>query len=208
MKISLFFPSPRDIKVFLAQEQKLDYSYPEVGASQSDGPFHYDNDYNHIVLGRGEEIWERAKVVLREWKQFPAPWTTINPVNAPLREKETVAVLFRIWGLWFTNSARIIYVLDEDSRFGFAYGTLPGHIETGEECFWIEKDGEGKVSYHIRAFSRPRHWLVRLGYPVARWYQKKFVLDSMRQVYELVNRESYLVNVSTKKINDVTESGK
>jgi uncharacterized protein (UPF0548 family) len=28
---------------------------------------------------------------------------------------------------------RVVYVLDEPERRGFAYGTLPGHPESGEE---------------------------------------------------------------------------
>ncbi len=53
------------------------------------------------------------------------------------------------------------------SRFGFAYGTLPGHVESGEERFLVEWDrGDDAVWYDILAFSRPNHVLTRLGYPV------------------------------------------
>ena len=57
---------------------------------------------------------------------------------------------------------------------GVAYGTLPGHLETGEERFLIEMDERGVVWYDILAFSRPRRFLVRLGYPYVRRLQKRF----------------------------------
>ena len=63
-------------------------------------------------------------------------------------------------------------------RFGFAYGTLPSHVERGEERFLIEQDDAGQVWYEIAAFSRPRHWLARLGYPLVRRYQSKFRRES------------------------------
>lgn len=49
------------------------------------------------------------------------------------------------------------------ARFGFAYGTLPGHVESGEERFQIEwHRSDDSVWYDILAFSRPNHPLARL----------------------------------------------
>jgi uncharacterized protein (UPF0548 family) len=54
-------------------------------------------------------------------------------------------------------------------RHGFAYGTLPGHAESGEEWFLVEWDRtDGGVCYDILAFSRPQQILARLGYPWVR----------------------------------------
>ena len=66
-------------------------------------------------------------------------------------------------------------------KIGFAYGTLPKHVERGEECFSVEwHHADDTVWYDILAFSRPKHILVRLGYPVARALQARFVRDSMQ----------------------------
>ena len=63
--------------------------------------------------------------------------------------------------------------------FGFAYGTLPSHIERGEERFLVECDPvDGSVWYDILAFSQPRHVLAKLGYPYVRRMQKRFGRDS------------------------------
>ena len=100
-------------------------------------------------------------------------------------------------GLWWVNAARIAYVVDEPvestedavAKFGFAYGTLPGHVETGEELFLVEWDqATDAVTYNILAFSRPRHPLVRLGRPLVRRLQQRFREDSAAAMQRWVNR--------------------
>jgi uncharacterized protein (UPF0548 family) len=74
------------------------------------------------------------------------------------------------------------------TKFGFAYGTLPEHAESGEERFLIEWDrGENSVWYDILAFSRPRHWLARLGYPLTRRLQARFRRDSAAAMLKAVS---------------------
>jgi uncharacterized protein (UPF0548 family) len=119
---------------------------------------------------------------------FPSPWTNVVPASATIHAGQTVAVLIRVFGLWWLNSARVVYMIDEpDRRFGFAYGTLPGHIEAGEERFLVEKDENGVVWYDLRAISRPRFWLTRLGYPLVRRQQRRFARDSQRAMRAWVN---------------------
>ena len=76
------------------------------------------------------------------------------------------------------NAAKIVYVVEAPRRFGFAYGTLPGHVESGEERLLIELADDDSVWYDILAFSRPNHFLTRLGYPFVRRLQKRFSRDS------------------------------
>jgi uncharacterized protein (UPF0548 family) len=74
-------------------------------------------------------------------------------------------------------------------RFGFAYGTLAEHAESGEERFTVEWDrDEDTVWYDILAFSRPRNSLARLGYPLSRLLQKRFAKDSKAAMLEAVTR--------------------
>ena len=72
-------------------------------------------------------------------------------------------------------------------KFGFAYGTLPGHVESGEERFLIEWNlADDNVWYDVLAFSKPNHILTRLGYPVARRMQKRFGRDSAAAMLKAV----------------------
>ncbi len=187
MRSSFSIPQKKYLDSFLKEQKPLPYSYREIGQTTSGQVANYDNDHNSILLGKGENVWLNAKNAIDNWQQFPADWTQIYPNTTPLKKGEVVAVLFRVLGLWWTNSARIVYTFDEPNRYGFAYGTLPGHIEKGEEVFWIEKDTEGNIYYHIKAFSTPSLWLVRLAYPFARWNQKRFVRDSKIRMKKLAN---------------------
>ncbi|MEO6037944.1 MAG: DUF1990 domain-containing protein [Saprospiraceae bacterium] len=186
---TLSAPDSPAIRDFLGAQAALDFSYPGVGGTLSGAaPAGFDQDFNSLELGRGEAVWAAAKAAVRQWQMFPGGWAFIRPADTPIRPGEVVAMVARVIGIWWLNSCRIVYVLDDDRRFGFAYGTLPGHAECGEELFLVERDQAGGVRYSIRAFSQPRHWLARLGYPLARAYQRKFVRDSKASMQRFVNR--------------------
>ena len=70
-----------------------------------------------------------------------------------------------------TAAARVVYVVDDVNRKGFAYGTLPGHPESGEESFIVERTEDGSVWLEISAFSRPANALWWIVYPVLRLSQ-------------------------------------
>jgi uncharacterized protein (UPF0548 family) len=119
---------------------------------------------------------------LDRWEHFSLGWIEAWPADAPIHRGEVVAVVARAFGQWSVNASRIVYVVDQTGptrRYGFAYGTLPGHVESGEERFIIEWDqATGTVWYDILAFSRPRHVLARIGYPLVRRLQKRFGRES------------------------------
>lgn len=165
---------------FLEYQKQADYSYPYVEGTKGEYPQGFDHDRNKVFLGEGKECFAKAKQGIQMWSMFPPSWTMIFPKQAPIQENTTVGMAFRLFGIWWVNSCRIVYTIDEKRRFGFAYGTLPEHIERGEELFLVEMDEEDKVWYHIQAFSKPRHWLVRLGYWFARSQQRRFVQHSFK----------------------------
>jgi len=187
MKFQIYKPTYSSLTPFLKHQAERNYNYSATEGTKSPPVKGYDNDHSFIVLGDGEVVWEKAKAVLQSWQQFPSSWTKVEPNSTPLEKGKVVAVLFRLFGLWFINSARIVYTLNSDKQYGFAYGTLPGHVEKGEECFWIERDASGQVTYHIRAFSQPACWIVWLGYPIARYFQRRFVKQSLAHMKKCCN---------------------
>ncbi len=176
-------PSADVIAKFISVARNLPFSYDEVGATKGDIPAGYTVDRNHIQLGSGEEVFGRAVVALRQWKQFDLGWVHMAPPNTPLETDAVVAILTNHFGFWSLNACRVVYLIDEDGpvkKFGFAYGTLSNHVERGEERFTIEwRQRDDSVWYDILAFSRPNQPLVRLGFPLARLLQKRFVRDSL-----------------------------
>ena len=187
MKVTFSMPKPQKLVDFLQNQQNKPYSYQNVGGSNDGLQKGFNNDHNFVNLGHGEQVWVNAKNALKNWKQFPASWTKIIPNDTLLMKSKTVAVLFKLFGIWWINSARIVYSIDEKDKFGFAYGTLQGHLEKGEELFLIERDQNGEIFYHIKAFSKPDYWFVWMVFPLARYFQRRFVKESMKIMQQLSN---------------------
>ena len=150
----------------------------------------YAVDHTRIKLGEGEEVFTKAKAALGRWEHFRLGWVEVWSPETPIQTGEVVAVIARNLGLWWLNACRIVYVVDEEEpirRYGFAYGTLPDHAETGEERFLVEWDrASGEVWYDILAFSRPHRLLTRLGYPYVRRVQKRFAKESAAAMLKAV----------------------
>jgi uncharacterized protein (UPF0548 family) len=172
-------PAERDVVEFISAQRDLPFTYSEVGATNTTPPAGYNIDHNRIQLGEGEAIYRRAVEALKNWRQFDLGWVTIVPRDVAVEAGATVAVKARAFGTWSLNAARVVYVIDEPRRFGFAYGTLPEHVECGEERFLIEFLPDDSVWYDILAFSRPQHPLVKLSSPLARRLQKRFARESL-----------------------------
>ena len=175
-------PAAEAIRAFLAAQARLNLTYSAVGATATSPPAGYVVDHTRMRLGAGEKVFAAAKAALEGWQQFRLGWLEASPADTPIKEGQGVAILARSLGLWWLNACRIVAVVDVDGpvkRFGFAYGTLPDHAGSGEERFLVEWDREDdSVWYDILAFSRPRHFLARLGYPWVRRVQKRFGRES------------------------------
>ena len=175
---------------FLGAQKELPFTYEAVGATAGTPPAGYVVDRTHIKLGEGESVFRSAIAALRRWQQFRLGWVEAWPSDTPIQKGEVVAVMGRAIGVWWLNACRVVYVVDEAgpfSKYGFAYGTLPGHVESGEERFLIEWDREENgVWYDILAFSRPHQFSARLGYPVVRRLQKRFGRDSAASMLRAV----------------------
>ncbi len=189
--LTLRKPAPAALDRFRAAQAALDVTYPAVGATAGTPPAGYVVDHTRVRLGEGEAVFAAARAALAQWEQFRLGWVEAAPADTPLRPGAVVAVVARTFGVYWVNACRVIYAVDEDGpvrRVGFAYGTLPGHAESGEERFLVEWDrATGAVWYDILAFSRPRHPLARLGYPLARRFQRRFARDSAAAMRRAAN---------------------
>jgi uncharacterized protein (UPF0548 family) len=184
-------PSRDDIAKFIALQQPKKFSYPEVGMSRETAPNGYTVDHNRIQLGQGAETFQRAKHAINQWKMFDMPWLQLCWPESRVEPGVTVAVLASHLGFWSMNACRIAYVVEDHvpiEKYGFAYGTLPGHAEIGEERFTVEFDSaDQSVWYDIYAFSRPGA-LTRLAYPFSRALQKRFADDSKAAMFRAAQK--------------------
>ncbi|MCA9506031.1 MAG: DUF1990 domain-containing protein [Myxococcales bacterium] len=184
-------PDSADLRARLETWQRdAGFSYPEVGATRTlDGAIpvaltrRYDIDRHEFVIGRGEGCFERAREALLGWWHFRGvPWLRFVGGETPAHEGQVVASIVRVLGLWLVNPCRVVYLEppgEESRRVRFAYGTLPGHVEAGEERFTVTFDeATGQVRYEIVAFSHPDPLIVRIGRPFARHMQCRFAAAS------------------------------
>ncbi|HMH43063.1 MAG TPA: DUF1990 domain-containing protein [Pyrinomonadaceae bacterium] len=174
-------PTKSAIEKFIDESSNLPLSYHPVGLARESPPG-FNADMASAIVGHGAEVFARARRALTEWRHFELGWVELFPQAASIEPGTVVAVLVHHLGLWSLNGCRVVYELgDEDVwRFGFAYGTLTNHVEMGEESFEVSmaRDTE-EVTYQIRAVSKPRAVLARIGYPYARISQSRFRRDSI-----------------------------
>ncbi len=187
---TLFEPSERRIENFLAAQKDLPFSYKEVGASKGAIPSGYPINHHRIQIGAGANAFARAKKAIRNWTMYQLEWTRLYPIDTSIAAREVVCVVVNHGFCWSINPCRIIYVLEESGgeveRYGFAFGTLPGHSEEGEERFTVEwNHADDSVWYELLSFARPHHFLARIGFPFVRLFQKKFATDSGRAMLAL-----------------------
>lgn len=180
-------PAARDIARFLSSQRNLPFTYSEVGATNTTPPAGYNVDHNRVQLGEGEATYARAVEALKSWRQFDLGWVTTVPRGVAVEAGAMVAVKARAFGTWSLSASRVVYVINESRRFGFAYGTLPDHVERGEERFLIEWLPDNTVWYDILAFSRPQHPLVKLSSPLARLLQQRFARESLSRMKSAAN---------------------
>lgn len=177
--------------------ENADYNYPDLEITKQRDPKGYTVDHNRIQLGEGEAHYEKAVEAVRNWKMFDLGWVrqVRSKDKVPIEPGVIAAVSSAQLGLHTLCLSRIIYTIDDtieiDSqkvkRFGFAYGTLPTHVEAGEERFLIEwNQATDEVWYDVLAFSKPYHILTKIGYFYARMCQKAFGRDTKRVMRETV----------------------
>jgi uncharacterized protein (UPF0548 family) len=163
----------RDITRILPELDAAPLTYREAGATRDRTmPPGYGHVQRDVSLGRGPEVFGRAVAALFDWRMHEEAGLAV--VHSGGRAAPGVVVVLRAgWGPFgLTIPCRVVYTVDADGRCGFAYGTLPGHPERGEEAFVVHREGSGEVGFQIRAFSRPASLVARAGGPLGRRVQK------------------------------------
>lgn len=170
-------PTQNVIDRFLRESQDLPSSYGPVGIVRTPTAAQHLDELT-VAVGRGQADFARARAALLAWKQFDIGWVGTFPRHAPVVVGTIVAVLIRHLGFWSLNGCRVVYSVgspDDSVRFGFAYGTLTNHAESGEDPFEVFLDPRTEdVVYRIRATSRPQATLARFGQPIVRTLQRRF----------------------------------
>lgn len=146
-------------------------TYPEVGATAGELPRGYRHVRAERVIGHGREDFERACDDLLTGMAQRRAGAIVHLSDVPLQEGTRVRMLVRLGPLSFRIPCVVVWAERSAHSCGFAYGTLPGHPERGEERFELRLHSCGDVVFRIIAFSSPGRWFTRLGGPLARSVQ-------------------------------------
>lgn len=154
-------------------------TYPEVGATaDGDLPFGYRRlSRSRAVRGRS---FESAGDQLMTWQVQERAGLRVAASARRAATDEVVLLRLGRGPATVRIPCRVVYTVDETDRTGFAYGTLPGHPESGEELFLLERRGTGAPVLTITAFSRPATLLSRAGGPLARLVQTRMTERYLR----------------------------
>jgi uncharacterized protein (UPF0548 family) len=148
------------------------FTYPDVGATQDDElPAGYAHGRREAVVGHGRAAFDRAVAALFDWRMQKGVGMRVR-ADGPPSEPGTVVVLtagLRRFG--YDIPCRVVWARTDGDEQGFAYGSLPGHPESGEESFVVTLQESGDVVFTTRVFSRLASPLARLGGPVSRAVQ-------------------------------------
>lgn len=163
-------PSP-----VLAAARSASLTYPEVGATvKQELPAGYRHVSDSWVIGEGPHTFDRVAAALLGWQMHRGAGLRVW-ANCPAAEPDVVVVLgIGVAPLRMFAPCRVVYAVREERMRGFAYGTLPGHPERGEEAFVVEHRPDDAVVFHVTAFSRPGTWYMRSAGPLNQLLQDAF----------------------------------
>ena len=141
----------------------LPLTYSEVGATAGPLPAGYHHVQKSAVIGRGRSRFEDAADKGMRWGMLRGAGLRVEATTEVAAVGSEVIVHLGP----VRAPCRVVYLVDDPDRRGFAYGTLPGHAETGEERFVVRYDAAtDEVFADVTAFSRHATWWSRLGSPV------------------------------------------
>ncbi|MEU1084150.1 DUF1990 domain-containing protein [Streptomyces sp. NPDC005908] len=150
-----------------------DFTYDHVGASRD--PDFCPPGFHHLRertrLGEGEKVFRQAAEALLTWELHREMGVGIDA--SAERAAPDVDVTVTLAGV-VKAPCRVVWTVEEHRRAGWAYGTLAGHPECGEEAFVVHRTGDGTVWLTVSAFSKAARWYSRAGGPATRRLQQAY----------------------------------
>ena len=157
-------------------------TYREVGMTAGDLPEGYHHLTRRVLIGYGRQLFTDAGDAVQHWQVQVRAGLSVS-ASAPAAAPGAVVILgLGIGPVQFKAPCRVVYAVDEPCRRGFAYGTLPGHPESGEEAFVVEHHDDDAVSFTVTAFSRPATRLARMAGPLGPMVQRRITARYLRSV--------------------------
>jgi uncharacterized protein (UPF0548 family) len=159
MTVRLRRPRDSDLAALLAECRDESLTYSPVGGSL-DGvtPDGLQRHRWSVTLSAG--TFDAAVAAIMGWQIHRAAGLTVV-ADGPIEVGTNVAMSAPLPLGFVDVTCRVVAIVDQSDRQGFAYGTLPVHPETGEEAFLVVRDADG-TRFDVQAVSAARHPLGRL----------------------------------------------
>nr|WSX48618.1 DUF1990 domain-containing protein [Streptomyces sp. NBC_00974] len=165
------------------------FNYPERGATvRRPLPAGYNLTLHRTRIGYGRGVLATAGDAVTTFRAHRSSGMLVEAAAAPgrpVRPRDRVVVGIGFGPLRIDAPCEVVWTAYEPRRIGFAYGTLTGHPESGEESFVVDMDGDGAVWFEVTAFSRPGSWYTRLAGPVIPFLQLRYARRLGRHVRKL-----------------------
>ena len=129
-------------------------------------------DRRTCVLGRGDEVFDKAVLALRAWRVHRGSGIVVLADDEPRRDL-VVAMSAPLPIGYIDLACRVVDTVDQQDQFGFTYGTLSVHPEQGEESFTVTRGVDFNITFDVLAVSRPRMWAARACPPISRALQHR-----------------------------------
>ncbi|MEU3478253.1 DUF1990 domain-containing protein [Streptomyces sp. NPDC033754] len=171
-----------------ARTRRPSLTYREIGATRS--PEELPEGYHHLrystVVGHGRAAFEAAGTAVTTWRTHRASGATVRSEAVRAWPGVQLEVSVGIGRVRLGAPCAVVWTAYEECRTGFAYGTVTGHPECGEESFIVDLAPDGTVRFTVTAFSRPDAWYTRLGGPVIPVLQRAYARHLGRTLRRLV----------------------
>jgi uncharacterized protein (UPF0548 family) len=166
----------------VSQLAAAELTYDNAGATKGTLPTGYHHQNAARVIGSGAETFGAAAAELFSWQTHLRAGLRVTASTATAEPGTVVLLGVGVGPVRMRAPCRVVYTITEPLRQGFAYGTLPGHPESGEEAFTISHRDDGLVVFTITAFSRPATTAARAAGPLGLMIQRHFTQSYLRSL--------------------------
>lgn len=112
----------------------------------------YRRTEHTALIGSGDAVWQRVSRAVLRWEVKTASGFTVD-APGPVWAGQRPTVTAHLLGLTVVEPVEVLDVVEEPTRCGFSYRTLPGHPVDGEEAFYVHRRGDD-VHLTIRSLTR------------------------------------------------------
>jgi uncharacterized protein (UPF0548 family) len=159
--------------VRLSDLEGRSYNYAPVGATRTGAtPPGFHRLEVRERVGTGPEAYAMAVDALLHWRVQQTAGIRLEASAARVDVGAVSIARLGVGAVGLAAPCRVVWLDEGPARTAFAYGTLTGHPEAGEEAFVVTLSDDGTVWFTVSAYSRGATWYTRAGGPVVRALQR------------------------------------